>query len=90
MVSIGVVSWIGSSQLPEFDIDGDIIGLLDRLTVFFLNVVRPLVVFPIRCWISWFDVDINSGANFSVRSYHRMAMGKIWGGWETASKLSCS
>jgi hypothetical protein len=35
-------------------------------------------------------VGINSGENFSVRSYHRIAIGKICGGWGIVSKFSCS
>ncbi len=71
---------MGSSQVPP-PVIADVIGLVNG---FFLNEF-----FSLRCWDSC-DVDINSDGNFSVRSYHRIARGKIWDGCDWIWNSSCS
>ncbi len=69
------------SQDPELDVNG-LFGIVGStfgvgIDVFFLIDFPPFIFFPLRCWDSWVDTGINSGENFSVRSYHRIAIGKI-------------
>jgi len=94
VVEFCVDSCGGPSQTPELDVIGvfEIKGVdfLGGFIVFFFIDFPPLVIFPLRCWDSWVNVGINSGGNLSIRSYHRIAIGKICGGWEIVSKFSCS
>ena len=62
------------------------------LANFFLKGDCPLVAFPLRYEVSWLELtfnivmvvaSVNSGANLSVRSYHRIASGRICRGCET-------
>ena len=64
----------------------------ESLAIVFLTGDRSLVAFPLRYEVSWFELTFNmvmavasghSGANLSVRSYHRMASGKICRGCDT-------